>query len=208
ISIRDEFRLKKFGLEHKRPDLFLKSQWKCPRFYLVWRICWSIYHTCWTIASGALNYQWATTESNRIKWFVYLTNWTYLILTIETIIEPVILIYARVKRPEILKGTASMPWFLKILWVLYNISTTGAIMVSALYWSMIYKASRTFIFSAIKGTNSVSVAVHGFNSVYVVSNIFVTAMPVRIFHFYQPALFGIIYIGFTWIYYGANGTNM
>ncbi|XP_050413775.1 protein rolling stone [Patella vulgata] len=200
-NIKEEFQLKNFGLGHNKPKEFVSSQWGCPTLYILWRVCWPLYHFGWIIASGVLNFQWASSEENRVKWFIYLTNWTYFMLTVETIVEAIILIYVRIWRKDIVQGlNKDMPWFLKLLWILYNIATTASFIVTALYWSMIFKAS--------KGVNPVSLAVHGINSVYVFLNLFITAVPNRILHFYQPVIYGIIYTVFTAVYHAANGTNM
>ena len=34
----------------------------------------------------------------------------------------------------------AMPWYLKLQWLLYNIVTTGSLMVTAWYWAVLYKS--------------------------------------------------------------------
>ena len=53
----------------------------------------------------------------------------------------------------------------------------------------------------------VIVATHAVNSVYVICDVCVTGIPVRMLHFYQPLLYGIAYSVFTVIYWKAEGTN-
>ena len=33
-----------------------------------------------------------------------------------------------------------MPWYLKLQWLLYNVVTTGSLMVTAWYWAVLYKS--------------------------------------------------------------------
>ena len=46
------------------------------------------------------------------------------------------------------------------------------------------------------------------NSVFVISNLLVSAMPVRLLHFFYPAIYTCLYIAFTGIYRGASGSDI
>ncbi|XP_062574951.1 protein rolling stone-like [Saccostrea cucullata] len=62
----------------------------------------------------------------------------------------------------------------------------------------------------IKNGGSVTVIdilTHGVNAVYVIVNVSVTAVPIRIYHLFHGVLFGVMYVVFTVIYYAAGGTN-
>ena len=60
----------------------------------------------------------------------------------------------------------------------------------------------------ISGTLTLLSAItHLFNSVYIVVDLFVTAMPVRLFHFVYPMIYAIVYIIFSVIYWAADGVN-
>lgn len=48
---------------------------------------------------------------------------------------------------------------------------------------------------------------HALVGVYVIIDLLVQKAPRRIHHFYQPAIFGIVYMIFTLIYYYAGGTG-
>ena len=45
------------------------------------------------------------------------------------------------------------------------------------------------------------------NSIYVLLDLFVTAMPVRLFHVIYPSIYAIVYTIFTVIYWAADGVN-
>ena len=53
-----------------------------------------------------------------------------------------------------------------------------------------------------------AISIHGANSVYVVFDMMVTAIPVRILHFYQPLLMGAIYAVFTGIYWVVTNSRI
>ncbi|KAJ8301969.1 hypothetical protein KUTeg_020956 [Tegillarca granosa] len=48
--------------------------------------------------------------------------------------------------------------------------------------------------------NPGTLAKHVFNSVFTIVNISLSAMPVRLLHFYQPVLFGLVYLIFSLIF--------
>lgn len=53
----------------------------------------------------------------------------------------------------------------------------------------------------------VDVITHGINAVYVIVNVSVSSVPIRIYHFFHGVIFGVVYAVFTVIYYAAGGTN-
>lgn len=48
---------------------------------------------------------------------------------------------------------------------------------------------------------------HGLNGVFVLVDLWVTAIPIRILHFYIPTLFGVAYILFSVMYDFSGGSN-
>ena len=53
----------------------------------------------------------------------------------------------------------------------------------------------------------VDVSAHAVNSIYVVCDVCVTGIPVRMLHFYQTLIFGAAFAIFSLIYWVAGGTN-
>ena len=53
-----------------------------------------------------------------------------------------------------------------------------------------------------------ALSIHGANSVYVVFDMMVTGIPVRILHFYQPLILGTIYVAFTGIYWMVTNSRI
>ena len=52
------------------------------------------------------------------------------------------------------------------------------------------------------------VALHALNTVFVVSNLLVSAMPVNILHFVYPACLALLYFTFNLIYFLCGGTDL
>lgn len=48
---------------------------------------------------------------------------------------------------------------------------------------------------------------HGVNGVFVLIDIWITAMPIRVLHFYVPMVFGVVYVIFSVIYDYSGATN-
>ena len=57
--------------------------------YLGWRVVWGLYHVVWLI------YNWidSSEDVERGFWFIYLTNWSYFILSTSAVVRAVITTY-------------------------------------------------------------------------------------------------------------------
>ncbi|KAK2179397.1 hypothetical protein NP493_493g02005 [Ridgeia piscesae] len=142
-------------LSHPNPTLFVTSQWRCPPVvYAVYRGVVALYFVSWIVLSGVWTYEWAASDSDRIKWFIYLTNWSFLVLTLDVLLQAVLVAVAVAydKKGECLR---LMP--------------TGTT-VHPVDWNT-----------------------HCVNAAYVLVDTFITAIPLRLLHFYYGVTFGVIY---------------
>ncbi|CAL1527033.1 unnamed protein product [Lymnaea stagnalis] len=227
-SIREEFRLRKFGLGYCDPDTFVKTQCRLPAcVYFLWRLFWFVWHVAWIIGSGInsrLNK--ARDPDEGPKWFIYLTNTTLLLTTLTCTVDFLIILYLTVRRTAsvidnptsdlaprpvkndeiIFRGEMMLmdglkefttPWYLKLSWFLYNVVGSTNILVTIMYWTVEFNGS----------TDVVVVVVHTINTVFIISNLLLTAMPWQILHFIYPVLYAALYFLFTYIYYAAGGTD-
>ncbi|XP_052075034.1 protein rolling stone-like [Mytilus californianus] len=201
MDCKDYFLLSELKLVYSKPNDFIKFQCGYHKLYIVWRIFWALYHLVWIILTGVYSYQWAGDDpAQQVKWFIYLTNWAYFVLTFSTTIGAVCVVYIAVKRDDILQGACSdMPWYLKVDWVFFNVSNSVSILVAMMYWGLIYSSSSTI--------TAVNIETHGLNMVYVLVNLFLTGIPVRFYHLFHPMVFGTTYIVFSIIYEVSGGTN-
>ena len=55
--------------------------------------------------------------------------------------------------------------------------------------------------------SGVNANTHLVNGIVSLVDVFVFGVPISLFHMIYPVSFGVVYGGFTGIYYGANGTN-
>ncbi|KAJ8301965.1 hypothetical protein KUTeg_020952 [Tegillarca granosa] len=187
--------------------------------YVFWRIFWALYHFVWIIITGVYSWQWAGPEpEEQVKWFIYLTDWCYFMLTISTLIDAIVVIYVNIKQPEIVQGlymymftcnrccfdfttgeSTRMTWYLKTDWVLLNVANCSAVSVALLYWGLVHNSAEPM--------TAVNIETHALNAVYVILNLCVVRLPVRFYHLFHSVIYGAVYIVFSGIYYGAGGTN-
>ena len=88
-----------------------------------------------------------------------------------------------------------MAWFHEALWVIYNIASVAAILVTLSFWLL--------LFSADNGIGAITVIFHGVNSIVIVGDTMLSSIPVRLFHVIYPMLYCVVYIIFTVIYWAA-----
>ncbi|CAG5118369.1 unnamed protein product, partial [Candidula unifasciata] len=154
--------------------------------YVLWRVLWAVYHTCWLTGNIAV----ASVEGQAtvFKWFIYLSNWMYLLLTIECVFEAVLVVGALLKKPRPIEEE-HLPWHLQLMWLLYTVSAVGAVVVAVWYWACIHKG---------KTLTPIRFNTHAIAAIYVILNMAFTRLPFRLLHFIYPV--GTNQNGETYIY--------
>lgn len=157
-------------------------------------------------------------QSLEHHWTAYLTYQAYYILTIYQILSIVniltnkhtntvhvsydvdvdvdILPIDKRENPKPIK----LPLNLKLQWLLYNILIPHAIVITLIYYIVIYPmkisfAPRTSVF-ILRDINF-----HGINSVFVILDMAICAIPLRILHCFHCLILEILYIVFTLIFW-------
>ncbi|XP_060069185.1 uncharacterized protein LOC132549282 [Ylistrum balloti] len=187
---REQFRLRKFGLDYQQPKDFVTLQAGSQVHYLVWTSFWTMFHLIWC-AYDTYFYN-ATWDVHPASWLVYLTNWSYTLITVHSFIDFLTASYIYFYKDG--KTEKEMPWYMKVNWVIFNIMNTSAVILTITYWVLLAKS-----FAAT------SINKHGLNAVYVILCVCLTAKPVKFQHFYQPVIYNLIYIIFCTIYQIASG---
>lgn len=203
--LRQELRLSNFKVDYPEPHLFLASEWQehpvvCVRlWYVAYRWAWALYHLGWWAASFAMEGGLNASFQRKSYYFIFLTNWAYMSIVLLTIVHASIVTCAwfTYRRTAQLPKTTTLR--LKVLWVMQNVVFLPALLITVAYWSLVY--SPAFPITAI------NVDVHIINSVYVLIDLWISATPIRILHFYIPLCFMFIYLIFTLIYWAVGGTT-
>lgn len=139
--------------------------------------------------------------------FIYLTNWGLILCTICTVYGALLTTtwhYNKKYRTQLESTTESfevMPRSFRIYWGLHNISLILSILITVMYWLVIYDSEK----HAIDAKNILS---HVLNAVMMFLDLIIVGHPVRLIHFIQPLTLGVIYCLFNYIYFLAGGTNL
>mmetsp|Transcript_21020 Transcript_21020/g.62169 ORF Transcript_21020/g.62169 Transcript_21020/m.62169 type:complete len:271 (-) Transcript_21020:258-1070(-) len=88
------------------------------------------------------------------------------------------------------------PWFVVVTQVLQDIILPISFMIFLMYWTLVFSGT---IFP-------VSIATHGINFLLVVVDQLINRQPLRLLSIIFPAMFSLVYLVFTLIYYAAGGT--
>ncbi|XP_062587310.1 protein rolling stone-like [Saccostrea cucullata] len=175
-----------FGLEYDKPNAFVRSQCFPDCVYLLWSAFCFLYHFVWII----LEIYWEITDQTDNKsWFIFLTNWGYLVIFIYFGLDCSFSIYIHCVRKGSVTPSNSMNLYLKTVWVIFNIMNASSILITFSYF--------TFLDANMHAR---SINKHMINSVFTVLNIVITDKPVRFWHMWFPALFAVIYLIFNGVY--------
>ncbi len=107
------------------------------------------------------------------------------------------------KKPQGCCGFNSnkLSWYQMIHWATFSMFSEMALIVSILYWAVIYDSN----FHTLDGVN---LNTHLINGIVSVIDVFFFGVPINLLHFVYPVSYGVVYASFSGIYYGANGTNL
>ncbi|XP_013133361.1 PREDICTED: protein rolling stone-like isoform X2 [Papilio polytes] len=177
----------------ERPELFARSwlglwavYWRVPIFI------WSLITITWSTAAfwGSVN-----------KYMLYMTHWGLLLILVESFFGVIVAL----KEDRFLPDTKSeFPWYVKVYWVLYNITIPVAFLITVFYWSILNTAIKKVNYAP---NPTLDVMLHGVNSLVMLTELVLSAHPSRLLHVMQPLYFGIVYLIFTIVYYDAGGLD-
>ena len=100
-----------------------------------------------------------------------------------------------------------MPWSCsslmdKLHWPLFTVGTEFAAAITILYWTLVYEPHSKHNFFSID-----SLHIHLINGVLALVDLWLSGVPVRIYHALHSVLFAVSYVVFTGVYYAAGGTD-
>ena len=196
-------------------------QWLSLPFFLAYRLIVTAYNFAWLIYN-IYKYQ--------AKLFIFLTNWTYLILNLyflqaTTLTLSALCCECKTRREASPSTTETQVVEMgsgddsanqnateesreedalrlpqKIFWLFYIISANAGLLVTAGYW--------TVLFEVDEPVDANNITKHAINSVFMVIDTFLSSIPVRLFHSVYPLLYIIVYLAFTVVYWQLGGTNI
>ncbi|GAB1602094.1 protein rolling stone-like [Argonauta hians] len=201
--LKNELKPENAGLNHEDPSVFVKSQWPFDqRLYVLYRVVVAMGFIAWIIAD-------IIDETEKFYkdrfwiWFIFATNWSFILLTLTTIMEAICCSYYYVAARGLLDShyLQTMPIPLKVLWLLYNLAANTAIVITISYWSYIFFMEHSrFLMTTMSKMK------HMMNTVYVIVDLMLACRPIRIFHMLFPVMLGSIYAIFNATYFLNDGT--
>ncbi|CAB3256388.1 unnamed protein product [Arctia plantaginis] len=162
---------------------------------LYWRIpilLWASVIMLWS-----MSFFWGPTG----KFFLYMTHWGLGFIVMETTFG----IYVAIRHKRLTAdATFGLPWYVKVYWLLYNITIPVAFLITVFYWGILRTAKKSVNYAP---NPVLDVMLHGVNSVVMLIELFCSAHPSRLMHVMQPLWFAGAYMLFTIIYYFAGGQD-
>ncbi|KAJ4450550.1 hypothetical protein ANN_01977, partial [Periplaneta americana] len=203
-----EFHLKAARLDHGEPEHFVRCQWqsrvRVHLVYLTYRwflallfVATMIFSICDTGRSPK-----STGLRYISKWPIYLTNWGYTVCTLQAVLGAYLLTQRLImeRKPGFTANASQMSLSYKVYWALNTTGVVMAIGISVAYWLTVYDP-------ALHSLDALNLMVHAFNSVLMVTDLFLVAHPFRLLHCYWPFLVTVCYVVFSFIYYESGGTD-
>ena len=107
-----------------------------------------------------------------------------------------------VKNPQPSAQTR-IPWVMKLDWIIFSIISSGAIIVSIVYFSVLYPK-----INPGKPPKIQDIHVHGVNSLVIILELCFNAIPIRLAHAIYPLIYGMIYMSFSLVFWGLDNTRV
>ncbi|KAJ8301801.1 hypothetical protein KUTeg_020788 [Tegillarca granosa] len=196
-----EFQPDKVGLNHENPSDFVRSQWPTnQKIFLCYRVLIALFGIGWVIAD--IMYESQKFYRERVwEYLVYATNWSFLLLGITTCFQALCTAFYTIRSCGYLdrQTFSRMPPSLKVQWCLQNLSFNSSIVVTISYWSFLMYDHSDLL------QTDMSHVKHTLNTVYVIFDVMVTAVPFRILHMIMTIMLGSSYSLFNALYFLNNG---
>ena len=184
------------SFEYNSPKDFLQSQWQKNEksaAYVIYR--WIV--ASFYIFSVTVSLIKAGLHDNLPYYLIYLTHWNLVFTTFS-------MVWSACLATSFYRGRLNvnkrMTKSLKFYWFLSTSSNMYAVMVSLIYWCILYHLEHNVI-------DLNNVVVHCTNSLVLFINLAVVKQPERFGLFLYPLCCGFIYLFFTWLYPYFGGKN-
>ncbi|CAK1602280.1 unnamed protein product [Parnassius mnemosyne] len=206
------------NLEHSPPHQFACCQWQSGHrpstLYLTYR--WLLFLTVVSIAIASFAcqrlprlYKGPKVELNYFKWFIYFTNWGYMLIALQAGLALAVVHHYRTERnlsmtceDDVIQipRRQKTPMLCRMYWLTHNVATDLAFVITLVYWTLVHDPR-------IHEVNALNLLVHGGNSVVMLCELALTAHPVRAAHALYGAGAGFAYGLFSAFYWAVGGTD-
>ncbi|KAJ1524108.1 hypothetical protein ONE63_010644 [Megalurothrips usitatus] len=228
---RRELRLHLVLANYHTPQKFTQTEWQDPRrpaalWYVVYRwlsaALFFAVAVCSVLDTGRADSP--KLGVRYIKWPIYLTNWGLVCCCLQAGLGAALATVSlgqegrrrRAERAAAAAGPGSpaaaqqnlqqslqapaLPVAYRVYWVLNTISVTVAIGITCTYWVAVYDPREHEL-------DALNILVHAANSLLMITDVLLAAHPLRLLHAFWPLLFVAVYLGFSFVYFMAGGTD-
>ena len=184
--------------------------WRVQWLYPVYRCTLSSYFLVWQVYNISNACFYGTLERH----FSFLTNWSFLLWNLYLFVSAVNVTINQLCHHRCRHTKAAMPRKLcctcgqdrstlcdKISWLLFTVSTESAVTVTVLYWAILSSSEESPL------TSPANLHVHLLNGIVAVGDLWVSGIPVHLFHFLYTFLYVSCYVAFTGVHYATNTTG-
>lgn len=113
-------------------------------WYLIFRVVLACYHTGWCLYLFIDSNGVDSPFKSKFFFFIYLTDWSYTVLTAMNVVWAVNVCRAHHKYRKEGSRPSSVGKGLKLQWLLHNITYMPALIVSIIYWLALYEPGANF----------------------------------------------------------------
>jgi len=163
--------------------------------FLIYRLLVAIYAVVITFLS-IFHY-----PVGRLSWPVWLTNLSYLLVTFHLVCAAVIVLVYTIFKDQQSSDSTVIPCSLKFNWLLFCIACPIAILVTLTYFAALFPHKN------LDYVPEVDINLHLINSVLVILEFTISALPVRLLHVVYAFSFGLAYVIFSVIYWSVDHAN-
>ncbi len=160
-------------------------------------------------------------------WPVYLTNWSFTMLTAHLVLAMGITLLQNVDRGRCCQRSSlrssihsfspdsereaeisaipqsPLPRYIQLDWVLFNISSTACLMVTIVYFTALYP--QMFPHGGLPFGDA---SLHISNSILMLLEYVLSAMPLNLLHFIYGLIYGLIYTLFSIIFWAVDHSHV
>ena len=167
----------------------LNSVWDGSGAPSLWYVAYRILIALFMLV-GVLCHFVSTLDTLGIKWFIYMTNQGISLLVLHYLVYAGVVVGRRLGAPHPLP---SLPTAYKVSWGLQSCFSTVALWITLVYWIALHPYVVEFDLIQGEWMIALNYFLHLVNTLSCLLDIFLTARPIRVHHFYLAVIFGVWY---------------
>ncbi|VDM34234.1 unnamed protein product [Hydatigera taeniaeformis] len=164
--------------------------------YPLYRFFISIGLLVWACVEIPLEVKRSREEGTKLYYFLYATNWGFLIYTISSNAFAIFATYFNCNKEKTVPK-----WFANLLWFFYELGMNVVLITSSVYWiALCYPTYTRFHRPEAR-------CKHILPALTVLLDMWVNGLPINLLHAIYPVTLGFIYAIFSYIYYDTKDTH-